>query len=163
MCYELSRKFTFYFLGLVKWVFCNDNISEICPVLSWGKDQVEEANGGGTWTVSWSWKLLRSAKDVPLAILLPTEFGVQLGSRGGAISVQRTFGPSTGSATTPRPADSSTRSSGRKRATATLNPSIWRSAAAQSATMSQTQWTRIKVGSLELHEQKKNSEKEKKL
>lgn len=85
---------------------------------------MEEANGGRTGIVSGGWKLFRAAKDVPLAVFLPSKPGVESGPWSSALLVQGTFGAPAGTAASSRSPDSSARSPGRQRASAASAPPL---------------------------------------
>lgn len=85
---------------------------------------MEEANGGRTGIVSGGWKLFCAAKDVPLAVFLPSKPGVESGPWSSALLIQGTFGAPAGAAASSRSPDSSARSPGRQRAAAASAPPL---------------------------------------
>lgn len=86
------------------------------------KDEVEEANGGRTGIVSGGWELFCAAKDVPLAVFLPSKPGVEPGPWSSAVLIQGTLGAPAGAAASSRSPDSPARSPGRQRAAASAPP-----------------------------------------
>lgn len=106
------------------------------PVFYLLQDKVEEADRGGAGAAGGGWKLLRSAEDVPIPVLLSAEPGVQPGSRSGPILVQRPLGAPTGPTETPGPAHPAARPAGRQRAAASSAPNVRRASPASSAAVS---------------------------
>lgn len=93
------------------------------------KDEVEEADGGGTGTLSRSRELLGFTEDVSVAVFLPARLGVGSGPRScrAVLPVPRCWSPSPlcscgSAATAARTADSPARAAGRPRASAASPP-----------------------------------------
>lgn len=77
---------------------------------------MEEADGGGSRTISGGRELLGPAEDVSLPVLLPTKPGVQLGPWSGPLPVQGPLGAPAVPAETPGSPDPAARPAGGRRA-----------------------------------------------
>ncbi|XP_053138469.1 barH-like 1 homeobox protein isoform X1 [Hemicordylus capensis] len=86
------------------------------------QDQVETADGGGSGAAGRSRELLSAAADVPLALLLPAEPGLQPGSRGRALPLPRPERAPAGPAEAAGPSDPHPRTAGEQRAPSALAP-----------------------------------------
>uniref|UniRef100_A0A8B9R844 BarH like homeobox 1 n=1 Tax=Anas platyrhynchos TaxID=8839 RepID=A0A8B9R844_ANAPL len=100
------------------------------------KDQVEKADGGGPGAAGRGRQLLSPAEDVPLALLLPAELGLQPGPRRCPLPVPRTQRAAPGPPETPGAPHPHPRTAGRQRAPPSPAPPARRPAPGRAAPVS---------------------------